>query len=376
MNKKNFLILVAAVFVQLTSYAQQAQFTIATLNVDGLPQKILLFSVNGDGPGADGSSRIGKYLHQKAYDIVCMQEDFNYHQVILPWLEDDYQLDSHAGRVDYDVKDANIDLRYPQNIKFPSDGLGCAVKNSIQVSSIERVPWQKSFGKFSHDFDDMVTKGFRRYELLLPSGNSILVYNMHMDASSNEDEQAGRDAKDKEARIAQWLQLKEDIQSHLNGTPIIVVGDLNTYYQRDDVKAQFIDALMADGQVTVSDAWVETQLKGKYPTYGESQPQEGEMLDKIIYINPADGKQLRLVSCQVDSVDYKYQDKPLGDHFPVVATFTIGTERNATGIDNRTAAGNEAVATWYNMNGQRISAPAKGLFIEQKGNNTIKRMKP
>ena len=48
----------------LTAIAQETgkQFSIATLNVDGLPQKILMVKVNADGPGNGGTARIGKYL--------------------------------------------------------------------------------------------------------------------------------------------------------------------------------------------------------------------------------------------------------------------------------------------------------------------------
>ena len=48
----------------MTVSAQESaeQFTIATLNVDGLPQKILVVKLNADGPGDAGTARIGKYL--------------------------------------------------------------------------------------------------------------------------------------------------------------------------------------------------------------------------------------------------------------------------------------------------------------------------
>ncbi len=62
MRKKYFLLMMS-VMMGTAGYAQQAeQFTIATMNIDGLPKKILVFNVNADGPGAEGSSRIGKYI--------------------------------------------------------------------------------------------------------------------------------------------------------------------------------------------------------------------------------------------------------------------------------------------------------------------------
>ena len=65
----------------MTVYSQEpSTFSIATLNVDGLPQKILVAKVNPDGPGGGGSVRIGRYLQKRGYDMVFMQEDFNYHE--------------------------------------------------------------------------------------------------------------------------------------------------------------------------------------------------------------------------------------------------------------------------------------------------------
>ena len=45
-------------------------FTVATLNVDGLPEKILLIPLNNDGPGANGTARASQYLANKGYDII------------------------------------------------------------------------------------------------------------------------------------------------------------------------------------------------------------------------------------------------------------------------------------------------------------------
>lgn len=365
-----------------TGYAQQTEeFTLASLNIDGLPQKILVFNINADGPGAEGSTRIGKYLSKKDYDIICMQEDFNYHDVIVPWLEDNYRVDSCGGRIDYDVKDANIDLRYPQNIKFPTDGLSIAKKNNIVMTDSKRVAWDKNFGKFGHSFDAMATKGFRRQELMLPSGTQIVVYNMHMDASENIDEQEGKDSLDRDARISQWIQLREDILARLDDRPVVVAGDLNSYYCRDNVKKEFIDAIEATGKGQVADVWIEKVKQGKYPEYTNAKGMitdakgrvfNGETPDKILYINPANGTHLKAVSCVVDSTDYQYNSKMLGNHYPLVATFAV--VRSKTAIDPVRSTSQEADATYFNMNGQRIMAPAQGLYIERKGKSTIKRI--
>ncbi|MBQ7686640.1 MAG: hypothetical protein IJT28_05340 [Bacteroidaceae bacterium] len=76
-GKKMQWMVIAAIFSFcgcLTAAAQETeQFSIATLNVDGLPQKLLVWNLNAEGPGSAGSARIGKYLVRKGYDLVMMQ---------------------------------------------------------------------------------------------------------------------------------------------------------------------------------------------------------------------------------------------------------------------------------------------------------------
>ncbi len=295
-------------------------------------------------------------------------------------MEDDYQLDSCSGRVDYDVKEANIDLRYPQNIKFPADGLSCARKNGITQTGGERVAWNKSFGKFSHSVDDMVTKGFRRHELTLAKGNEIIVYNMHMDASSGADEATGRDSMDRDTRLKQWIQLREDILAHLDSRPIVVVGDMNTLYCRDKMKEVFIDVINASGKGTVSDAMITFAKGGQFPEYiggiidtKDNTIHKGETLDKILFVNPSSGSNLKVDNCKIDSIDYQYNQQPLGDHYPLVATFTVNNTKTA--ISSMTDDAEQERVTYYNIQGQRISTPEKGLIIERRGKNSVKRIK-
>ena len=363
-----------------TVSAQQAeQFKVATLNIDGLPQKILVINVNADGPGAEGTSRIGKYLMKKGYDIVCMQEDFNYHGVLTPWLEDNYLFDEWSGAVGIDLPDKKIDFLHLQNEQFDCDGLGAFWKKGISLSSAERVAWQELFGKFSHCNDELVKKGFRRYEMTLANGISLLVYNMHMDASDDLDELEGKAGPDRAARLSEWEQLKEDVLAHLDTRPIIIMGDMNSYYWRDQVKEKFIDEINATGRGQATDVWVELANGGEYPAYiGDSAESQGyvaendEMLDKIIYINPASGKLIKAVSFDVDKEGYTYEGKALGDHYPVAATFEIVDIEKPTGIETVGTTGTNV--EYYNLNGQHVGQPAKGLYIERQEKSSRKRI--
>jgi endonuclease/exonuclease/phosphatase family metal-dependent hydrolase len=374
MMKKSLSLFILALMTIMTSLAQESgeQFTVATLNVDGLPQKLLVVNVNADGPGDAGTARIGKYLVKKGYDLVMMQEDFSYHGVLSVWLEDDYKMDEWSGTLYVLDGSRKVDFLHLQNHRYACDGLLTAWKNDLQVTPAGRTPWIQNFGKFSHALDEMVTKGFRRYEVTLRSGDRIVVYNMHMDATDEKDEAEGKAGPDHDARMAQWAQLKDDVLQHLDSRPIIITGDMNSLYGRDDVKGQFIDAINQSGRGMASDVWVELQHSGIYPSESITEATASdETLDKIIYINPTMGTNIQPVAITIDREGYLYDGKPLGDHFPVAATFQL--MRRGSGIEelNGTATGE---SQYYNLNGQHVSMPQKGIYIEQQGKKAEKRI--
>ncbi len=356
----------------ITMMAQQAeQFSVATLNVDGLPKKILVFKVNDDGPGDAGTARIGKYLLQKQYDMMFMQEDFNYHELLKVFLEDDYSFDTWSGDVELDGH--TIDFLHLQNHRFECDGLMTCWKKELTVTPVYRKTWTQNFGKFSHAWDEMVTKGFRRYEVTLKNGTRLVCYNMHMDASDDADVQEGNDGKDKEARMAQWIQLKEDIMIQLDTRPVIILGDMNSLYGYDTVKQQFIDAINETGRASVADVWVEISQKGTFPTTKESSQNSGESFDKILYINPTTGTQIKPVAFMMDIDGYKYEGNALGDHYPVSATFEVVND--PTGITGSTSISTGDKSTYYSLDGRQVTEPVKGgVYIERQDGQTSKRI--
>ena len=363
----------------MAGHAQEAEaFSIATLNVDGLPQKILVAKVNPDGPGGGGSVRIGRYLQKRGYDMVFMKEDFNYHEELTVPLEDDYQTDAWSG--DVGVDGHQIDYLHLQNHRFECDGLMGVWKKGITLTSTVHTPWTANFGKFSHALDEMVTKGFRRYELTLTGGQQMVVYNMHMDAGDTDDEREGKDSLDRDARLKQWNQLRDEILTRLDTRPVIIVGDMNSYYCRDQVKSNFIDVIEATGRAKVYDAWVELQNNGRYPdpvdgiVCCEAEGNildSGEGLDKILYINPTSGTGIHAVSYKLDITDYQHDGKMLGDHYPVSVTFQIGSR--PTGIETISSA-EAQVPSYYNLQGRRVNGNARGIVIERSGENIHKRI--
>ncbi len=216
--------------------------------------------------------------------------------------------------------------------------------------------WGRSFGKFSHAFDDLITKGFRRHEFTLQDGTEVVVYNVHLDASNRYDVPLGRDMKDRETRLSQFEQLRQHIMERLDNRPVVVVGDMNCLYYRDALKTAFIDAIQATGLATVSDAWVEKHLGGAYPELG-SEPLADETFDKVLYINPTNAKTvITPTSVEVDKAGYTTADgKPLGDHYPLIVRFAIIPAGETTGIST-VATSSSADEEWYSLQGVRQEA--------------------
>lgn len=344
-------------------------FTIATLNVDGLPQKLLVINVNSDGPGSTGSVRISQYLAKKNYDLVFMQEDFNYNDELTVLLEDNYLFDIWSG--DVALEGHSIDYLHLQNHRFDCDGLMAAWKKGITVVPTGRGMWTDYFGKFSHANDEMVTKGFRRYEIILATGTEIVVYNMHMDAEDDPDTMSGKAVPDRKAREGEWQQLRDDILNTLDDRPVVIVGDMNSFYFRDRVKELFVDAITATGKATVIDSWIALQNAGQYPAYQEDsrisdddeEQHGGETLDKIICINPVGGQQLRPLTYSRDKEGYLRDGKPLGDHYPVAVTFEVVGK--TTGVNEMEGVSGTKDDVYFDLRGRRVQQPTKGLYIER-----------
>ena len=337
--------------------AQQSTFSIMTLNVDGLPGNVLFFDVNMDGPLLVGSERISEYIASKNCDIVSMQENFNYSWEIWSRLFANYNHDEWTGGID--IVTNQIDYFHLQNVRFPCDGLNTAWKNNVNSTAYERVAHKQNFGKFSHAFDDIITKGFRRHEFTLADGTEIVVYNTHFDASSDRDELLGNDAKDREARLAQWMQLRDHLMLRLDSRPVLLTGDFNSYYTRDDIVAAFIEPIEATGRATVGDVWIEKCRNGLYPQVGDAKDAE-ELLDKILYVNPVGGMTVTPVSVNIDVAGYQCNGKPLGDHTPLIATFEV-TDGMTDGI-HAPALSTDGEA--YDLQGRRVvNRAVKGVYI-------------
>lgn len=357
--------------------AQNGRFSVATLNCDGLPSKILFVNVNDDGPGSEYTPVISRYLAERGYDFIGVQENFNFNDELSSALLADYGQDEFSGGIFASGSWMNI-----FTLQFPCDGLSGFYRKKHTLTEMQRTAWVENCGKTDHSSDDLCNKGFRRYELTLDNGLDIRLYNMHMDASTDADERSKNDSPDKATRMKQWLQLRDDILNRMDSRPVIVLGDMNSYYARDEVKTNFIDAIMATGRATVGDVWIELERGGIYPEHTDDAvtwdapgwSHQGETLDKILYINPVDTRRFIIpVAVNIDRTGYVRSDgtTPLGDHFPLSATFII---ESADDIKGMAAKETEVTnARIYAPDGRQLPRMQRGLnILRQADGTTIK----
>ncbi|WP_179282935.1 MULTISPECIES: jacalin-like lectin [Paenibacillus] len=266
--------------------AASGSFNIISYNVGGLPSLV-------------SSSKPQEYTVQISpklndYDIINVQEDFNYHnqlisQVTLPYLT---QTSGLAG--------------------FGS-GLNSLSRYSFR--DLKRVTWNKRSGLFDNGSDELTPKGFTAATYEIAPGVKIDVYNLHADA--------GDDDKSLEARRDNIRQLSDYIKNQSEGNAVIVFGDTNTRYTR---ASDNIEMLLTENEL--HDPWIDLVRGGSIPADGDALMDAGnvngpnyEIVDKILYRG---SKALTLNAASYRVEDQKFADpsgNQLSDHFPITAKF-------------------------------------------------------
>lgn len=290
-------------------------FTCATYNVDGLPEKVLGFiSLNGDGPGSDGTKAISQKIATSGWDIVTFQENFTYNSELQSYMSAYYTFGKHRK---FSIASALGTA--------DTDGLGFATLNSTCSFSDEKcIEFTDKLGGLLDELDGgngggantSIKKGIRHYVVTFGEPNIVVdVLVTHMN-TANTDEQI----KVQDKQLKQVADYINSIRS--NNRPIIFMGDMNTRYTRNDYATNFWGVL--DSSLTCADPWVEYMWDGVYPTYpsasimtGDYGMQKGEVVDKIIYINNSNA------DTQIWANNYLHDESyTFADHKPVVAEFT------------------------------------------------------
>ncbi|KPI10603.1 Endonuclease/exonuclease/phosphatase [Actinobacteria bacterium OK074] len=272
--------------------ADSGTFSVLSYNVAGLPESLS----SAPTPRESSTTTIGERI--APYDIVHVEEDFNYHAYL-------YAADtSHAYRTPTSGG-AGI-----------GSGLNTLSKIPYDTDDFERVGWNSC----QLDSGDCLTpKGFTFMRERLAEGVYVDFYNLHTNAGTNDGDEA--------SRADNLNQLTAFIQSHSAGNAVVVMGDTNTRYTRTaDTIAEFG---AANG---LTDAWVQLVRGGTPPAKGSDAlvcdqtgatvPNTCEVVDKILY------RSSKLVSLNATSYDNEHakfltdDGLMLSDHDPITASFS------------------------------------------------------
>ncbi|WP_328835617.1 jacalin-like lectin [Streptomyces europaeiscabiei] len=273
-------------------------FSALTYNVAGLPEILSSAST----PRESSTTEIGRRI--APYDIVHVEEDFNYHAHL------------YAG-------DTTHAYRTPTS---GGAGIGSGLNTlstlPYDIDDFERVRWNSC----QFDSGDCLTpKGFTFMRVRLAEGVYADFYNLHTNAGTN--------AGDLASRADNLSQLTAFIKTHSAGNAVVVMGDTNTRYTRSgDTIAEFA---ATNG---LTDPWVQLIRGGTPPVKGSDAlvcdqtgptvPNTCEIVDKVLY------RGSKLVS--LDATSYNNEHAKfltdgglmLSDHDPVAVGFSWSRDPN------------------------------------------------
>ncbi|GGN08270.1 hypothetical protein GCM10011609_54820 [Lentzea pudingi] len=262
--------------------ATGGSFEVLTYNVAGLPEPL------SSGDPAVNTPLISPRL--APYDVVTVQEDFNYHAAL-------YAGDNHAHRT-------------PTSGGVPFG----SVLNTLShkpYSDLERTKWSSCNGT-----DCLTPKGFTFQRITLADGVHVDLYNLHPNA--------GTETADLAARRSNITQLSRQIAANSAGNAVIVMGDTNTRYTRVDDNIR--ELVTTNG---LTDAWVQLERGGQAPAAGSpalvcdpaALTDSCEVVDKILYRG---NRQITLTARDYRNDNAAFLDargKPLSDHYPIATRF-------------------------------------------------------
>lgn len=220
--------------IKLYDYDNAEKFDVKTVNynVAGLPFGIF----SGENVMANQKAS-AKYLSENGFDIVAVQEDFDFHRNLLSGLSGFDYITNHTGGIP------------------GGDGLNIFTKG-MPVYNETRVPWNDASGILSDGSDELTPKGFMYAVIDVGNGVFVDFYNLHADAYGGEGS--------RKARTSQFKQLAKFIEerSAENDRPVIVTGDFN-YHLHGREENYSLYNILCEG-LGFKDAWVEFHNDGDY----------------------------------------------------------------------------------------------------------------
>ncbi|GAA4796486.1 hypothetical protein GCM10023231_26190 [Olivibacter ginsenosidimutans] len=263
----------------------EGEFSVITYNIAGLPQIICSASTER----STSIAEIGRRLN--TYDIVHVQEDFNYNSFLYNGGNEHPYRSKTKGGVPF------------------GDGLNTLSK--FRILELRRIPWTNCTGA-----DCLTPKGFTYSQIEVAKDVLIDFYNVHANAADDPAAAA--------ARRKNIVQLSTYIKAHSGDRAVIVMGDLNAHfcYEHDNIRD-----LLAENQL--KDAWVTLKSNDCFPAFKKfiredilNLNDDCESIDKILYRSSLE---ILLTPKAYRFENEKFNNEegiPLSDHCPVSLSFS------------------------------------------------------
>ena len=271
------------------------KLSIISSNVAGLP---IPSKFDKDGKVVPKTQKImGSMLNESGIDIICVQEDFQYHAILAKQMTNDPYTTYTRGGVP--VGDGlNIFSKYP-------------------IYNVERVEWEVFNGILDAANDGLTPKGFLKCTVDF-NGVLIDVYDTHLDANGS--------PADCAAKKAQLEQLSKYITENSADRAVVITGDMNIATNCDGNTGFYEIMIEANG---FKDAWSEFCNDGVYfkaPISWELRQQYNEKfggdywgrwdsVERVVY-RSGNGVELT-------PVDFRYEDYNNRDGHGVVTDHNV-----------------------------------------------------
>lgn len=279
----------------IPAHSDSGSFSTLSYNVAGLLE---VFS-SADSDRQEATEQISCYVNE--FDVVNVQEDFNYHAALYDTCNDHPYRSATTGGMGV--------------------GSGLNSMSRFEYTDWDRVDWEACNG-----VDCLTPKGFTLARTRLAEGVYVDIYNLHTQAQTEDADLA--------ARRADILQLIAYIETNSAGNAVIVMGDTNTRYTRSgDNMWEFLNR-------GFQDAWVDLIRAGDVPAGGvdalvcdpKITDADCEIVDKVVYRSNA-FIDLSAVLYAVRQDDLTHDGLKLSDHPPVHTRFVWNTRSDLSMSD-------------------------------------------
>ncbi len=277
------------------------EMKIITYNVAGLP----IPKVFGDGRVVvKDTYEIGKQLSESDFDLIGVQEDFNFHFVLEKMIDRKYKTFTSGG--------------------IPA-GSGLNLFSKYPIYNVERYKWNKLFGIFDGAADELTPKGILKATIEIENGVYVDVYDIHADADDGEE-----DINSYIARMDNFKQLVKLINESSKDRAVIVMGDTNSIISKERSDSLYTNLILPCG---LKDAWTEVVNKGDYENVDGHRWNKYNSLDRVMYRNGG-GVNFEALTHEYKTLNSENDGHSLSDHASAQVTLQYYFDKSVMKKDN------------------------------------------